>query len=206
MPRKPTQTFGHIAFSKDGRVTQHLTRLSENKPQQEMEALQRFLDLFKASLTSRHIGLVRQLEERDHDFIVEVDGQETEIQLTELVDRTFTFRMTIEEYDSGKWSHCVQKASGEIPWRIDPEKRDRALSDVIAGKVSKNYSKNSMRPFWLVIFATFIYETESIQGGVPKVSQGLKKARDYLHTEKRNIFDAVWFCDLETRPIRVWPQ
>jgi len=160
MPRKPTQTFGHIAFSKDGKVSQHLTRLSEDKPQQEMEALQRFIRLFNESWAGRRIDFVRQLPERDHDFIVDVDGQETEIQLTELVDRSFTFPMTQEDYDCGNWSHCVQKAFGQLPWRVDPEKKDLALSEVIRGKLSKSYSKSSARPLWLVVFAAFIYETE----------------------------------------------
>ena len=135
MHRKPTQTFGHITFSKDGKVAKHLTRLSEDKPIQEMEALHKFLELFNTVFPERSITFLRQLEERDHDFIVDVAGQETEIQLTELVDRSFTFQMTQAEYDSGNWSHDVQKGYGELPWRIDPEKRDLALVELIVRKI-----------------------------------------------------------------------
>jgi hypothetical protein len=206
MPRKPTQTFGHIAFSKDGRVKQHLTCLSEDKPTQEFEALQRIIEFFNTSWAGHQVSFVRQLAENDHDFIIEVNGQETDIQLTELVDRSFTFPITEEEYNSGKWRHYIAKASGEIPWAIDPEKKDCALSDVIRKKVSKNYSKSGGRPLWLLVFATFIYETEYVQAGQPKVSPGLQRARDYLCSEDRNVFDAVWFCDLETRPVCVWSR
>lgn len=206
MPRKPTQTFGHIAFSKDGRVTQHLTRLSEDKPIQELEALQRIIQLFNESWAGHQVSFVRQLEENDHDFIIEVDGQEMDVQLTELVDLSFTFKITEEEYNSGKWSHYILKASGEIPLAIDMEKKDRALSDVIRKKVSKNYSKSGGRPLWLLVFATFMYETEYVQASQPRVSPGLQIARDYLCGEGRNIFDAVWFCDLETRPVCVWSR
>lgn len=206
MPRKPTQTFGHIAFSKDGRVTQHLTHLSEEKPTQELEALQTVLNLFNESWAGHHVSFVRQLTERDLDFIVEVDGKETDIQLTELVDRSFTFPITTEEYNSRKWNHYTQKAYGEIPWAIDLEKRDRALSEAIQKKVLKNYAKSSDRPLWLVVFATFIYETEYMQAGELRVSPGLQNARAYLRTETQNVFDAVWFCDLETRPVCVWSR
>ena len=206
MPRKPTQTFGHISFSKDGRVSQHLTRLSEDKPKQEFEALQRIIHLFNESRLGPRVSFIRQLTERDHDFVVEVDGREIDVQLTELVDRSFTFQIPAEEYGSGKWHHYVLKASGEIPWAIDPEKRDRALSDVIRGKVLKNYSKSADRPLWLLVFATFMYETEYVQAGQPSASSGLQKARDYLRTEDRNVFDAIWFCDLETQPVCVWSR
>src|SRR3990167_1115428 len=206
MHRKPTQTFGHITFSKDGKVAKHLTRLSEDKQIQEMEALHKFLELFNTVFPERSITFLRQLEERDHDFIVDVAGQETEIQLTELVDRSFTFQMTQAEYDSGNWSHAVQKGYGELPWRIDPEKRDLALVELIERKISKSYSKSLVRPLWLIVFATFIYETEFSQGGKLRVSQGLQKARDYLSTETRNVFDAVWVTDLETRPVCVWSR
>ena len=206
MHRKPTQTFGHIAFSKDGAVKRNLTRLSEVKALQEMEALNRFLELFNATYPDRGIRLIRQLDERGHDFMVAVGGQEIEIQLTELVDRSFTFPMTQEEYDSGHWSHAVQKGYGELPRRIDPEKRDLALVELVEGKVSKGYSKGLTRPLWLVVFATFLYETEYVQGGQLRISQGLQNARDYLSNETRNVFDEIWFTNLETRPICIWSR
>ena len=34
-PRKPTNPFGHIAFGKDGSVTERISRLSEDKEEQE---------------------------------------------------------------------------------------------------------------------------------------------------------------------------
>jgi hypothetical protein len=188
MPRKPTQTFGHIAFSKDGSVTQHLTRLSEEKPTQELEALQKVLSLFNESWSGHHVSFVRQLTERDHDFIVDVDGKETDIQLTELVDRSFTFPITADEYNSGKWSHYVLKASGEIPWAIDPAKKDTALLEVIRRKLLKNYAKSTERPLWLVVFATFMYETEYMQAGELKISLGLqKRPRLFAYGDKERL-------------------
>lgn len=183
-----------------------MTRLSEDKPEQEFEALQRIIHLLNESWAGHRISFVRQLTERDHDFVVEVDGRETDVQLTELVNRSFTFPISADEYNSGKWNHYVLKVSGEIPWAIDPAKRDRALRDVIRGKVLKNYSKSDDRPLWLLVFATFMYETEYVQAGHPRVSVGVQNARDYLRTEDRNVFDAIWFCDLETRPVCVWSR
>jgi hypothetical protein len=204
--RKPTQTFGDIAFSKDGKVTQHLTQLSEHKPTQELEALKNFIKLFNAIYPNRRITFIRQLEERNNDFIIKVDDKEIEIELSELVDRSFTVQMSQEEYDSGKWFHVVQKEYGKLPWRIDPGKRDNALTELIKGKISKGYSKSTIRPLWLIIFATFMYETEYSQGGEVNLSPGLLISRSYLQSETRNIFDEIWFTDLETRPVCVWSR
>ena len=44
MPRKPTDPFGHIAFSKNGSVKKVMKKLSENKEQQESGAMDIFLE------------------------------------------------------------------------------------------------------------------------------------------------------------------
>lgn len=109
-PKKPTQTFGEMSFSKAGKVTQHLYRLSDVKPVQEKEAIERFVEIFNASMPERQLSNARQLPENDHDFLLETAGSDIHIQLTELVNRSFTFAMSQEEYDSCKWTVAVQKA------------------------------------------------------------------------------------------------
>ena len=50
-----------------------------------------FVDGFNECHVPRQITNVRKLPENDHDFEVNVNGRDTFIQLTELVDRSFTF-------------------------------------------------------------------------------------------------------------------
>ena len=134
MPKKPTQTFGTIAFSKDGRVTPKLTRLSDVKEDQQEQAMRRFIERFRAAFPDRTISDLRQLAEDDFDFEATIDGVTADIELTELVDRDFTFQMSQGEFHAAKWQVAVQKEFGAQPWRVDVEKRDEALKARIADK------------------------------------------------------------------------
>lgn len=205
MPKKPTQPFGSFVFSKDGKVRRNSSRLSEVKPTQEKEALERFLHTFNTFIAEAGIIKPRQLQENDHDFIVEASGVDVLLQLTELVDRTFTFPMSREQYMSGNWPACVHKGRGEIPWRLDIEKRDHGLTGLIAQKVAKNYSKARRVPLWLVVFATFHYDTEYMCDGKIQRSEALSKSRRYLTGLSKVAFDQIWFTNLQSRPVRIWP-
>lgn len=205
MPKKPTHTFGTINFSKDGKVRADFHRLSDDKPVQESEAFARFVETYNSSKSGGTLTVVRQLEESGQDFVASEFGIEIIIQLTELVDRTFTFEMTQEEYDSGKWPSAVLRASGERPWRIDQELKDSALVNLIDAKINKHYSKAKGSFLWLVVFATNHYETEHMEGGVLRTSEALSRARRHLASIDSLVFDKIWFTNLLTRPVRVWP-
>ncbi len=205
MPQKPTKAFGHIVFSKDGHVRSEVSRLSSDKERQEFEVAGRFVETFNRIDSARQISDVRQLPEADHDFSASVAGISLKVQVTELVDRSYTFDMSIEEYNAGNWSTATLDSPGQIPRRVDEELKRRALADTIARKLSKHYAKSKEGLTWLLVFSVADYLTEFYCGGVLQVSEGLAFARASLANAPAGAFDEVWFTNLQTRPVRVWP-
>jgi hypothetical protein len=204
-PQKPTQPFGYTAFSKTGKVSRVDYRLSSEKELQEKQAIDRFIEVYNICFPDLIITDVQQLPENDHDFNVKIGNKSTIIQLTELVDRTFTFPLTEDEYKHKIWDAYIQKGFGEILWGIDIRKQNDALTDLIKLKLSKNYGANSDEDIWLVIFSTFIYEAESSQNGKKIVSEGLKKARQFLEQTDSVVFSKIWYSNLITIPVLIWP-
>lgn len=194
-----------MAFGKDGSVKPAFTKLSTIRHQQELGAIERFIERYNEANPSNAIASLVQLPQDDHDFLVTVGGVETEIQLTELVDRDFVLRMTDDEYHAGKWDKVIVKAEGELPWRIDVQAMNQALTNSVALKVLKNYSASGRIPLWLVVFSTYPYETDSSVAGAIHLSEGLCSARRYIADLSEPCFAEVWFTNLQTRPVRVWP-
>lgn len=204
-PNKPTQPFGTINFGKDGSVKPSFDRLSNEKERQELGAMERFVAQFNEGEASRLMRICEQLPPPDNDFLVELAGKEVEVELTELVDRSFLKAMTVEEYHAARWTKAVLKFPGELPLRIDHDEWDNALTESIRSKVGRAYATNPNRPLWLVVFSTYPYETESVSAGEPQRSEGLCRARRYLAQPNRIPFAEIWFYNLLTRPVRVWP-
>lgn len=206
MPRKPTSPYGHLVFAKDGSVGRRMFQLSGDKKTQEEQVAQRFLELFGGYVLDEPVTNLRPLPENDHDFAVTVGGANVILQITELVDRMYTFSMTEEEYRAGRWS-CVYLVPGEaVPRRLDEGLRDDALAAVIQHKLQKMYAKPEQSMLWLVVFTTAHYSTEFMRGGVLQVSEGLARARRTLNEYPSVPFSEVWFSDLQSRPVKVWPE
>lgn len=207
MPRKPTRPFGHIAFSKDGKVSKEMRQLSEIKEVQELEAVSTFADLFNSLEAERQIRDITQLEQNGQDFSVRIGSTTVEIQLTELVNRSYLFEMSQAEYDAGRFKETVQLEYGKQPLRVDPLLRDKALWALIAKKIAKSYSPPANADLWLLIFTTdTFYLTEYVAAGVPTVSPALQFARAQLAALGPGPFKEIWFTNLETMPVRVWPM
>jgi hypothetical protein len=206
MPRKPSNAFGHIAFSKAGTVQKEMTQLSLVKEAQELEAVSKFAALFnEVAEGGRVLTDLRQLSENDHDFSALISGTPLQIQLTELVDRSYTFDMTAEEYNSGTWSEAIQGQYGARPRRVEIALRGQALTALIEKKVAKSYAKPASGQLWLVVFTTTNYLTEYIEGGSLRLSAALRLARAHLRDASSGPFNEVWFTNMQTRPVRIWP-
>ena len=182
MPKKPTQPFGTINFSKDGKVRRDIRRLSQDHDEQQKDAIDIIAKQFERM--GRPITDIKQLPKRDHDFEATCEANPVIIQLTELVSRDF--------HDS-------------VTFSFDTEAEAHALSNVIGGKLDRHYAKPKDRGFWLVVFSTHPYRTEYWQGGVKKISQGLVNARAVLAGRSDNPFDEIWFSNLITNPVRIFP-
>jgi hypothetical protein len=205
MPKKPTRPYGQITFSKDGRVTKQMFRLSDDKLTQEREVIERFANLYNEIDVSNQISEIRQLPEYDHDFSITLGKVKVQVQLAELVERSFISPITEEEVKTKKGEDIALKRSGEALFRIDTEQKNAALANLIKQKLDKNYAKSSDTLIWLVVFTTSFYCMEYVKGGQLYMSEGLVRAQEYLKGLSWIDFDEVWFTDLRTRPIKVWP-
>ena len=204
-PRKPTQPFGHVAFGPTGEVTRHIVTLSEHKEDQEREAAEIFVQLFNESYQLQKIENLHQLPEDGHDFEAQFPDGRVQIQLTELVDRSYTTVLPVNEAAQAKLSKLKPGAQLTPTRLINRRRETMALWSVIHGKLAKSYSRPATGALWLVVFTTTVYATEYIENGRRKVSDGLQFARINLALQGASPFDQIWFTDLELRPIRVWP-
>lgn len=206
MPRKPTQPFGHLAFSKSGRVKKEMQLLSDVKEAQELQVAASFVEAYNRLALGSAISNLKSLDENDHDASALLNGLPLEFQVTELVERSYTIEMTKEEYDAGVFTEAVQLNYGARPRRVDQALRDEALWRAIDKKLAKSYARPADGSLRLLVFSVgALYPTEYISGGVFMVSPALALARRELATSGIAPFTAVWFTNLQTRPVRVWP-
>lgn len=205
MPKKPTETFGFISFAKSGKVKKTMRTLSSEKRIQECEVAEIFVAGYNKAFPDQTIHDCKPLPENDQDFVLVTPDGKVELQVTELVSRSYTFEMTMEEYDRGEWTAATQKEYGGIPWRIDTEKRDGALTALIAKKQQKQYAKSQERDLWLLVFTTDVgYFVEVHSQGARQMSPALEFACKFLEKKNSNLFDKIWFTNLQTRPVLVW--
>ena len=99
-PRKPTQPYGYVAFAKTGRVTKHMFKLSDVKDIQEREVTEKFVQQIMTQYPDIKINVVDSLSEADQDFLLHTNHGKITLQVTEIPERDFTFRISEEEYKS----------------------------------------------------------------------------------------------------------
>jgi hypothetical protein len=195
MPRKPTQPFSNIVFRPDGTVGKNDYLLPDDKQAQECSAFDMFVKLFNETDQGCQIENFEPLSEDDHDFRASVGGRSIDVQLTELSPRE---------------CHQIQARLPEridanpVPAPVDHAAADFALRKVIANKINKHYGKGD-RPLWLVIFSTELYLLRYNIDDQLHVTAALPHAWDYLASLSGLVFEEIWFTDLQTRPVRVWP-
>ncbi len=206
-PKKPTSPFGYISFAPDGKVTKHSFQLPDTKEAQEEGVIQSFISRYSSDLDNLTIHDYAQLPEADQDFLLDTSEGDITVQVTELVEREFAFQITKEEYDSGKHSTYLSNGAGQIPLAVDDHKRDMSLTKAIKKKVEKRYSKARDETLWLLIFSTSpSLITVYSQGGETKTSKAYENAVDYVSKQKECVFDAIWFYNMVSRPVRIWPR
>lgn len=207
-PKKPTQPFGSIAFSPTGKMRKHVIVLSSDKAKQEQQVMEAFARLLKRSYHVPRIESWQSLDGRDHDSSASTDDGEVEIQIAELVDRSYCFPISREEYGlDGPWDEFVVKKSGVLPWGVDRIKKTAALLDLVIEKMRKNYAKPDDKALWLIVFTTGIhYNMENVEEGKHRQSDGLRLVQWYLREYGSGAFEEIWFTDLETRPVLSWPE
>ena len=206
-PKKPTEPFGYISFGKNGAVSKHMSELPQEKEEQEIGAVERFIDGINQLSDCPNVNGFDKLPEADHDFTLDTSAGSITVQLTELVERDYAKPISKQEYNEGKYHDFIQKAPGMIPWAVDAHCLQNCLKRAIERKLDKHYAKSDSETFWLVVFCTSTYlQTEYCEGVKLRVSAALIKARNYLQTLPNCVFDEIWYTNLLTRPVRIWPE
>jgi hypothetical protein len=205
MPKKPTTSFGTLIFSKDGRVTKKIRRLSDVKIDQELGVATSFLEGFNRHYALGEMASLIALSESDHDFSVTVDGRPVYLQVTEMVDRGYTKNISSQDHEAGRFKNVAYIEPG-VPVEIDHEKQSRALWEAISKKIAKCYSRPKTAELWLLVFGVGIhYPTEYYENGVLCSSEGLKIAR-LNSSVSVGPFAQVWYTNLISRPCQIYPD
>lgn len=196
-PRKPTDSYGTLVFGKDGRVRRRISKLPDVKEEQEHTAIQMFADLLRQR-HGRHLLEIRQLDEANQDFAATEGGRALDLQLTELVKREFA------QPHSGAKFPILFLPDGQA-FEIDEAAEAEALLKLVQKKIAKGYSRRIGAGLWLVVFSTCPYHLEYSKDGEDGVTEALARVRSWLERIEGLVFDEVWFTDLQTRPVKVWP-
>ena len=206
-PRKPTQPYGYVAFAKTGHVTKHMFKLSDIKDVQEREVADKFVQQIMTQYPDIKINGVDSLSEADHDFLLHTNHGKITLQVTEIPEKDYTFPISEEEYKSGRHRSILVKKNGEIPWAVDESRRDTSIQRAIEKKLAKHYAVSTNENLWLLIFSTSAcLTTVYYEGGKRRESMGYQIARDYVARATNNPFNEIWYMNLLTRAVRIWPD
>jgi len=205
-PNKPTEPYGYISFGRDGTVRKGIFQLSHEKDAQESDVMEIFRNGVNNLSSNLNIVSFSKLPESDHDFRLATSKGPIAVQLTELVEQDYTTRISKEQYKSADYPCVIQKGSGEVILAVDPERLRISLKRCVERKLEKHYAKPSSEMLWLVIFCTSPFlAPEYFEGGKLKISAALVEVRRYLGTVNC-VFDEIWYTNLQTAPIRIWPD
>ncbi|MDX2445809.1 MAG: hypothetical protein QNK29_01265 [Desulfobacterales bacterium] len=179
---------------------------SSGKEKLETDIIEDFL----AALMGRnlHTGIIgyKKLSEEGQDVVINTGQGDILLQVSQIADMDFAFPISRADYNSGRYSHFISKPSEEIPWAVDLDLRDTSIQRSIQMKLQEHDAKSDHRDCWLLVFSTSGYpEIECCVRGNTKDSDAVSIARAYLNKYGRIPFDQIWYTNLVTFPVRIWP-
>ena len=206
MPKKPTEDFGYIAFSKSGRVQKVMHRLPDDKPNQELSVGKLFAEQLSKQYDQQcH---VEPIEERGHDFLlIFSDGKTVEVQATEIAAVEYLTLLNHDEYIEGKtgFQHFEMGANQQM-FGIDVAKKENALVRQIQKKIDRHYAKPESRELWLLVWTVRSdFHFQHAADGALHLSDAGMGAVNYLVENGSGVFDQIWFFNLLLRPNCIWP-
>lgn len=200
---KPTQPYGYLNFAKNGKVTEHVFELSDNKESQETTIAKEFVNALNQS-QKKNLTYLRNLPENDQDALLNDSQGVIELQIAELVNYSFAIPIVDGKEITNPFGKRVKLLrDGGVIYTEDLAKKDVALLNVIKGKVNKHYAKSEGQRLWLLVYSLSLYETIFVQEGQYKKSKGLQIAQEYLNLT-RHPFDEIWFLFPNTNPIQIY--
>jgi hypothetical protein len=201
---KPTTDFGFVAFAKDGTVDISLSNLPKVKDDQEAEVARRF-----ARDLTRCFGLsvsdITMLPERGHDASMTINAQRVVLQITEIWQKEFELPPgSPDPGDPTSIGHFSAASHEAI--QLDSRKMNDAIRRAIEKKLDKHYAPDRGAETWLLVFTTSPHiPTETSRDGELVIEEPLRRARDLATVRSLNPFSEIWFSNLVTRPVRIWP-
>lgn len=190
MPKKPTNEFGVMSFSKTGSVEKITHRLPDDKQGQEAAVAQRWAEQLGERTEKKYT--VKMLEENDHDFELYEDGLlKFVVQMVEVTRHDFCKQLTQEEYDSSRFTEVIY-ISPEERYGVDQVKSFTLITEKIRRKQEKHYAKPGVGEFVLLIWSVWygVHFTGDDKTG------RISNAENYLAENGMAPFDAVWLCDM----------
>ncbi len=172
----------------------------------EKEAVESMLEMISLNPEMMDIVGYREIQAGGHGYILETDNGDILLGLAEITVEQYASPVSNHTHISGHHGNLIQIGSREKTWEIDPDRLDTTIQRQIASAIKKNDHNADYMAQWLLIFSTTAFpQIENCVRGMSKVSTALIIARDYLKSLEHVIFDQIWYTNLMTRPVQVWP-
>lgn len=166
--KKPTIPFGHMVFTKSGKVYPVLDRLGEEKDEQELKLIEKFIGAIEY-FHGRKFSDLKVLNQNDQDFVTSEGGVTWEIQLTEAY-------VDLSKHNVGLHGSVAISISEEV---------ENIFKNSIKNKLLKYYSKGNNKKSMLVVY--------DLIGIGLTLKEKMKEDVNELVTMMRNPFDEIWY-------------
>jgi hypothetical protein len=149
----------------------------------------------------------RKRPEDGQGFVINTKKGDISLQIAEIAQRDYAFPISRAEYDSGRYSHFIAKAPGEIPLAINNNRLSTSIQRTVREQLEAQVSNSEPEMIWLLVYSTSGYpEADCCVRGNKMDGQAVSMARDYLNNHEQAIFDQIWYTNLVTLPVRIWPH
>ena len=149
----------------------------------------------------------RKLPEGSQGFILNNEIGDILLQVAEIAERDFTFPISRAEYDSGRYSHFIAKTPGETPLAVDSNRLSTSIQRKVREQLEAQVSNTEHQMIWLLVYSTSGYpEVDCCVRGNKMAGEAVSMARDYLNNHEQVIFDQIWYTNLVTLPVRIYPH
>lgn len=148
----------------------------------------------------------RKNPEGDHEYILATKKGGILLTLSEIGIGQYASPVLKDMHVSVHHHNLIHEDSSDTPWAIDTARLDISIQQQIVSEIENNNDTADYLFRWLLVFSTLAYpQVEQCVRGICKVSSALANAHNYLRSLDQVPFDQVWYTNLMTRPVQVWP-
>ncbi len=149
----------------------------------------------------------RKLPEGSQGFILNNKIGDILLQVAEIAESDFTFPISRAEYESGRYGHFIAKAPGEIPLAVDSNRLSTSIQRKVRETLETQFSNTEHEMIWLLVYSTSGYpEVDCCVRGSKIDGEAVSMAREHLNNNEQTIFEQIWYTNLVTLPVRIWPH